>query len=98
MCPTYCGKSPVIANHAAFDPTKMWPAGRIEGSSISVAHGDVDEGAHHRIEQRAAAAAMRIMAGLVAMDQEVVAAFGDGEPVARDAGERLERIARDAAA
>src|SRR5690349_862098 len=56
-------------------------------------HGDMNESAfaHHRIEQRAAFAAMRVVAVLVAVDHETVLAFGDAEFVARDAGERLER-------
>src|SRR5947209_3905855 len=57
------------------------------------AHGDMDESAfpHHRIEQRAAFPAMRVVADLVAIDHEIVLALGDAEFVARDAGERLER-------
>jgi hypothetical protein len=34
---------------------------------------------------------MRVVAGLVAIDHEIVLAPGDAEFVARDAGERLER-------
>src|SRR5262249_32951465 len=52
--------------------------------------GDVDEGAvaHHGVEQRAAPLAMRVMAGVVAVDQEAVRTPGDGELLAFDAGER----------
>src|SRR5439155_16700346 len=54
-------------------------------------HRDMDEGAlaHHRIEQRPAAPAMRVMTGLLAVDHDVVVALDDTEFVARDAGERL---------
>ena len=59
------------------------------------AHGDVDEGAvaHHRIEQRAARLAARVVAIVVAENHQVVRAAGDAQLVARDAGERLERRA-----
>ena len=59
------------------------------------AHGDVNEGAvaHHRIEQRAARLAARVVAVVVAENHEVVCAAGDAQLVARDAGERLERRA-----
>jgi hypothetical protein len=41
------------------------------------AHGDVDEGAvaHYRVEQRAAATAVRIVGGGFAKNQEAVGAF-----------------------
>ena len=60
----------------------------------------MDESAftHHRIEQRAAFPAMRVVAGGVAMDHEIALTPGDAELVARDAGERLERRPGGAAA
>jgi hypothetical protein len=36
MWPRYCGRLSVISCQGAFDPTKMWALGRIEGASTRV--------------------------------------------------------------
>src|SRR5215813_6625190 len=71
------------------------PAGADGRTVDQGAHGNVDIRAvtHHRIEQRSAGLAVRVVGLVVAVDQELVVALSDGELVARDAGERLERRA-----
>ncbi len=49
--------------------------------------------AHHRIEQRAARLAARVMSALLANDHQLFRTGGDAQPIARDPGERLERRA-----
>ena len=58
--------------------------GRMAGIVDQGAHGDVNEGAvaHHRIEQRAARLAARVVADVVAENHEIVLAAGDAQPVA----------------
>ena len=35
-CSSNCGRSSVIVNHGALEPTKMWCVGRMAGSSMRV--------------------------------------------------------------
>src|SRR6266852_473109 len=71
--------------------------GRTDGRIIDKgSHGDVDEGAvaDGRIEQRAAPITVRVVVIGVAKDHELVLALAEAQPVARNAGERLERRPR----
>jgi len=49
--------------------------------------------AHHRIQQRAAPPAVRVVARGIAVDHHIVVTAADAELVARDTGKRLERRA-----
>ena len=90
-----CGRSSVISNHGAFEPTKMWSVGRMLGSSSSEPDRDVHvlAVADDRVEKGAADAAARVVLPVVAPDEQRVGALDDLEPVALDPGERLERRA-----
>ena len=66
--------------------------GRTDGRIIDKgSHGDVNEGAvaDHRIKQRAAPIAVRVVVIGVAKDHELVLASAEAQPVARNAGEWL---------
>jgi hypothetical protein len=52
---------------------------------------DIGAVADQRLEQRAAATAVGVVAGFIAIDHQGVIAFCDTKLVARDASERLER-------
>src|SRR5713101_666968 len=76
------------------------PARTDAGVVQKASQGDMDEGAvaDDRIEQRAAAPAVRVVSVVVALDQEIVLALGEAELAALDAGERLEGRTRGPAA
>src|SRR5262245_27798777 len=69
------------------------PAGPDGWAVDQRAHGDMDPGAvaHHRVEQRTARPAVRVVRLVAAVDQELVVALGDSQLFALDAGKRLER-------
>ena len=68
------------------------PARADAGIVQKASQGDVDEGAvaDHRIEQRAAPPAVRVIGVFFALDKEIILALGEAEFAALDAGERLE--------
>ena len=74
-----CGKSSVMVNHGALEPTKMCAVGRMEGGSTSMPQRDVNVSAlaDDRIQERAALPAMNVVGGLFAENQQAVLALHD---------------------
>ena len=96
--PPYRGKSSEIENQGALKSRRLEAyedvSRRTDRRIVDQrAHGDMDESTipHHGIEQGAASPAMCVVGGLTSIDHQIIAACGDAELVARNAGKRLER-------
>ena len=81
-----------MVNHGAFEPTKMCRLGRIGGTSTSVPMATCTTAPSRTTENSSEPqrAAVHVVGVVVAVEHEPVRALGDGELLARDAGERLE--------
>ena len=82
----------MISNHGAVEPTKMCSVGLMLGLS-SRAHRNVHISVipHDRVSRERANAAPRVIARIVAPDEQAVGSPDDSKLVPLDAGKRLER-------